>query len=243
MDSSKTLTTNELYRLLVAENQKQTKEISQQISSLSSKLSKCNKKVEKLESRYLNLERSKRKNNIIIFGSQINDNLLDETLNLINSKLDLNVTISQINNIYQIGKQPEKKGIVIEFISFLTKKLVFQNVKKLKGTGIAIANDLIAEDRENQKILLKHLRLKREENIEAKIKGNSLVIGDKHYSVHELENQGTPNILETNSDVLTTSEEESTKEDSAVETSNSVKKRKRPKNKKSPIGARVLRKK
>lgn len=83
-----------------------------------------------------------------------------------------------------VGK--DKKSVVVQFVSYLKKASIFPNVKKLKGSGVAVTNDLCFEDREERKILQIHQKQAREQNLEAKIRRSLLIIGENTYTVEDL---------------------------------------------------------
>lgn len=153
-------------------------------------LKKTEKRICELQKRCNYLERKLRKNNIIIFGLTLDgSDITSQTITKINNLLDLEFTVNDINNIYKIGNS-SNPPIVIEFLSFLKKQAIFKNpekLKSLKGTNISIANDLCREDRENQKILRKHLKLAKEKNQNARIVGHRLEIDGKFYEANDLE--------------------------------------------------------
>lgn len=63
------------------------------------------------------------------------------------------------------------------------KKQILQNVKKLKGTGIVINQDLIIKKSKQTKYLKKHLDQRRELRKKSNIKtNNKLIVGDEEYS-------------------------------------------------------------
>lgn len=78
------------------------------------------------------------------------------------------------------------KGILAQFISYLSKRAVFRNVTKLKGK-ITIVNDLSKEDFEKQKIFFKHSWEARKNNQKATLKGLELEIDDHIYTLQDLE--------------------------------------------------------
>lgn len=192
--------TKKLYELLKASNEEQTKILAQEITKLKTL---TDQRVEALSVRCTNSERARRKNNVVVFGLEIGDQLVNNTISEINRLLELNIQEQDINNIYYVGKQERKRGIVIEFVSYLKKLSIFKNVKKLKGTKVAIVNDLIPEDRLINKILVKHLKIAKQENKQARIRGNLLEIEGKKYTADQLENKGEEDEyteLETESD-------------------------------------------
>lgn len=212
------LTVEKIEQLLQTANKRQTEELRQNlkdvIEDVTQKLKKTDEKLLKLETRSIFFERKIRKNNIVVFGIEVQENLLDNTLTKINELLGTNLVEADINNIYTLGKKPGSP-VIIEFISFLKKAEIFKNREKLrdlKGTNISIANDLCEEDRRNEKILRKHLKEAIQKNIPAKLKGYKLEIDGKLYSVSDLEDAA--------SDSHPSSDEsdcESTDDDGAVE--------------------------
>lgn len=207
------LTTRELYDLLKKAQDDQTEKLMKEIAKYSeehnNKLKNTQKSIENLQDKSLLLERKGRKNNIVIFGLQIKDNILEETIKELNHHMELNIRENDINNIYVIGKQENKKGILIEFISFLTKQKIFKNFYKLKNTKIVIVNDLCPEDQQKQKILTKHLVAARNKNKTAKIRGFKLEIDKKLYSIEELEGE------ETDNEIISEAEETDEEEEAA----------------------------
>lgn len=129
------ITNEELYSKLETLINKNTSEIKAEIKTindtLSQKLQHLEEKCKKIEERIIHIERFNRKNNIVIFGILTNnENLLNTTLEQLNSIFDCNLTYSDINNIHRIGN---KNTIVVEFISFLKKKKYSNNSTNWKG--------------------------------------------------------------------------------------------------------------
>lgn len=162
------------------------KEIKSINETINKKLKNLEDKYRKIEERITFLERTNRKNNIVIFGVKPRkEDLLKTTLTQVNSILQSNIAEKDINNIYSIGK---KNTIVVEFISYLQKKNICQHLHKLKGTGISITNDLCPEDQKTHKTLVKHLKEARAKNQKAQIKNFKLHVNGVPYSLEELEN-------------------------------------------------------
>ncbi|CAH1153922.1 unnamed protein product [Phaedon cochleariae] len=241
MMSGGELSTRELYELLKKSQEEQTeiitKEINKNKEELEKKLLETEKQIIVLEERNLTLERQLKKNNIIVFGlNQTPENLLEQTLANLNNLLGLNLQKHDINNLYEIGKHEGNKGVLIQFVSFLNKKNIFKNIAKLKNTKISIVNDLCPQDREKQKVLVKHLKAARENNKKARIRGFKLEINDKLYSVEELENLDSESEFESQSEEDTDigGEEESSLNQKPTE--------KKKRNRTSPVSARETKK-
>lgn len=170
---------------------KQTQQIKQDnLKNLQLVQKAADKKLKKLEGKCLFLERKLRKNNIVLFGLSVDDttSLAQLTLDKINALFGLNFTTDDINNIYQIGKGKERP-IIVEFVSFLKKSKIFscpQKLNALKDTGISLANDLCPEDRQTHSELRRHLKQIRSQGHEAKIVGFKLRVGEKLYTLDEL---------------------------------------------------------
>lgn len=186
------LTNQELLEKLETLINKKTLEIRSEINainkSINKKLIEFEENFKKIEEKITNIERANRKNNILIFGIQTDqDNLLKTTLSQINVIFECNLTEKDLNNIYFIGKN---NAIVVEFISFLQKKNIIKQLYKLKGTGISIANDLCFEDRKVNRILVRHLKEAKSKNLKTYIKNFKLFVNGVGYSAEELESQG-----------------------------------------------------
>lgn len=173
---------------------KQTESINQNINNTLRRLQNSENNICKLKKRCLYLERRIRKNNIVIFGLTVDGSeIVEQTISKLNELFGLNVTTKDINNIYKIGKS-SNPPIVVEFVSFLLKKQVFHDTDKLKalrGTNISVANDLCEEDRQEQKVLRKHLKVARSDNKQARIVGNKLEVEGRLYTAAELEDSAT----------------------------------------------------
>lgn len=166
---------------------KQTIEITKTIERSSDALER---KVGHLKKRCVTLERRLRKNNIVLFGLNIDkENIVAGTIEQLNNLFELNITVADINNIYKIGGS-EKPPVVVEFISFLKKQEIFKNPEKLKSLrskNVSVSNDLCYEDRLEQETLRRHCKLAREKELQAKIRGHRLEIEGKFYTASELE--------------------------------------------------------
>nr|CAI5843840.1 unnamed protein product [Callosobruchus analis] len=184
------LTAAELKILMQQANNTQTEELKKQLSisikAITDTVAESKDRINKIETSVKQIERKLRRNNIVIFGLQIKnkDNLLLETLDELKNLLSIDLTPGDINNIFQVDT--EKSPIILEFISLLKKQLVFKQVQKLKGTGVAIANDQSHEDRQLQKELVHHLKQAKQQNLHARIRGTRLEVSNRLYTIDEL---------------------------------------------------------
>lgn len=185
---------DEIYSLIIKANSQQTEDIKRGVGK---EIDKCMKyfkqeneklweELNYLKNRCQTLERKVKKNNLIVFGLKPDqENFIKDIIAKINSMLEVNIVEADLNNIYSVGKSAAPP-IILEFVSFLKKLQVLKEVKKLKGTGISISNDLSKEDREEQKVLSSHLKTAKEQYPNAKIRGHKLIIGENIYTAKDL---------------------------------------------------------
>ncbi|KAG5879599.1 hypothetical protein JTB14_025246 [Gonioctena quinquepunctata] len=152
--------------------------ITLEVEEINRRLNKLEKENKLIQERTENLERKIKENNIVIFGLKQNI-----TIDFISRELEILVGIevqaADLNNFYTLGKT-ESCPIKIELIYFLKKKEILRNTRKLKGTSISIANDMTFKQREDSKILRKHLNLARQDNIvNCFIKNNKLFVNNQ----------------------------------------------------------------
>lgn len=90
----------------------------------------------------------KRKNSLRFNGikEEENENLLSIFTNLVNNTMKVKCTISDISNIYRLGKtniQGKPRTIIIEFVSYLKRNEIIKSKGTLKQTGIFVNENLI----------------------------------------------------------------------------------------------------
>lgn len=84
---------------------------------------------------------------VLIHGLKLpnDNNLFINILELLNSKMNLELKKEDISNFYRLGEKMEKNGkklIVVEFVHQWKRDLVFFNKKLLKGSGVLITEVL-----------------------------------------------------------------------------------------------------
>lgn len=182
-------------------NKKQTLELKTEIESIKTAInqerierSQLEEKYKELKQKYTSLEKSLRKNNIIIFGIENNSEkpIAEFIVEKLNSLLNLNITADDINDTFTIGKQQQNKPIIVKFISYLKKQQVLKNSYKLKETNktletkIFISEELSLEERAAKKILHKHLREAKSKKLNAYVKGYTLHVNGETYTSQQL---------------------------------------------------------
>lgn len=170
-----------------AEIKTENKKLIERIDKAILKINNLEEKYTQIENKYLYLERQIRKNNILIYGLKLteNINIVDFVLNFFREVLEVELNDCHINNVYKlrIGRE---YVIKVELLSSLVKEKILKNCKKLKGKEIYINSDLCYKDRQEQKILRRHLKLARSKNYNAKIRGRFLEVNSEKYSVDQL---------------------------------------------------------
>lgn len=134
------------------------------------------------------IQQNQRKNNVIIFGLITENPIIPENIcEKLNQILELNLKVTDLNDIYKLGKK-EGDPIKVEFLSSLNKKRVLQNGYKLKGTNIFITQDRTPLQRERNKILRKHLVAAKEDypHKDSYIKNEKLYVNGEVYTVEDL---------------------------------------------------------
>nr|CAH7767646.1 unnamed protein product [Callosobruchus chinensis] len=201
MENTTSLSTNDLYMMLMKAITQQGEDIKKHIDQENNKLRNLieeqntkiailERKVEDVESGFIKLDRINRKNNIVIFGLEIGSrlNLAQTVLSKLNGLLDLNLQVTDLNNV-QLIKTDKGCLVKVEFLSFLTKQLIFQHLNKLKGSKIYIANDLSYTDRINNRILVEHKKIANSKKIPAKIVGHRLLVNGELYTADQLNSE------------------------------------------------------
>lgn len=139
--------TDKLSKLIMAKMEDKLKQVSSKCDILAATVTKLEKENEELRKDMDGLEQYSRRNNLRIFGikEDSGENVQEKVLNVISNQLGLPITIMHIDRCHRVGKQQQgmkPRGIIIKFISYQQRSLVFAAKKKLKGSGIQIREDL-----------------------------------------------------------------------------------------------------
>lgn len=92
-------------------------------------------------------EQYSRRNNIRIFGiSEIEGENPDEiVLKVLNDQMGLNIPMQNIDCCHRVGLQKKNgkpRAVLVKFASYRSRKLVYDNKRKLKSKGVTIKEDL-----------------------------------------------------------------------------------------------------
>lgn len=191
-----------LNQMIVEANKNQTIEIKTEIESVKDsikeevlKRKELEQKYDILNDKYRKLEKSLRKNNVIVFGLENNteENLINYIVKTLNTYLELNIDHRDINDVFTIGKQSDHKPVIIKFTSYLKKIELLRNCYKLKEVNknrnhkITITEELSVDEIKTQKILRQHLNEAKSRKIHAYIRADKIYINGNSYTVEELE--------------------------------------------------------
>lgn len=165
-----------------------------QINKLINKVDILEAENTKLKEKLVQTHKKIIKNNIIIFGIPENEEAKLFFIDIIKVKLNVDLAENDINNIYRIGavKGIKPRAVNLELVRNIKKQEIFQNVTKFKGTGISISNDLIEEERQQQKLLYKHYKSAKDKNYQAKLIKNKLIINGEEFTYNSLKEIGEP---------------------------------------------------
>lgn len=160
------------------------------IEQLKNTVSKLEKENTELKEEVENLKRVQNKKNILIFGlKKKREEITAEGLcKDLKELLGVDLKGSDFGDFYPLGKS-DNCPIKIEFNSNPKKREVLKSCNKLKGKNISIANDLTHNQRQEFKILRKHLFLAKQEEKykDCFIKGNKLIVNGIAYGIEDLE--------------------------------------------------------
>ena len=132
------------------------------------------------------LESKSRKNNVIIFGvdEQENGESPVTTVENICQTLDVDINQGTISDAYRVGRNKGKRPIVCTVSSFRKKTEIMQ---KNKSNGqFAILHDLTKKERREKKELKKHLDDARSRGHRAYIRHGNLIINGLTFTREEL---------------------------------------------------------
>ena len=97
-------------------------------------------------------------NCLLVHGveEQEQENTDNIVLNVIKEHLDIELSVKDLDRSHRIGKSNNSKGkrrpIIAKFISYNDRREIFNNKKRLKGTGVSITESLTAERMRQLKI-------------------------------------------------------------------------------------------
>ncbi|CAG9823863.1 unnamed protein product [Phaedon cochleariae] len=116
------------------------------METMETKIRQLESQKNKTEENMDRMDQESRRTNLRIFSFKENqqENTREEVIKLLNSKMALNLTTRDIELCYRVGKRIDNKnrGIFLKLKSYETKEGIYSKKKLLKGTGVAIREDL-----------------------------------------------------------------------------------------------------
>lgn len=134
----------------------------------------------------------KRENNLVFFGiaeeaDENPDKIFRKILDLVNHTILIECRETDLNIVRRIGsKGSKKRPTIVSFVSNCTKMRVLNNSKKLKGTGIFVAEDCDPKTRAKRSELNK-IRIKlKNSGREVRMRKNGLIVDGKFLEYQDL---------------------------------------------------------
>ena len=132
------------------EYEKDRKEKEKIINGLQNEVSFLKERIDLLEKKSDDSEQYSRRNCLLVHGveEQEQENTDNIVLNVIKEHLDIELSVKDFDKSHRIGKSNSKskrRPIIVKFISYNDRRAIFNNKKRLKGTGISITESLTAE--------------------------------------------------------------------------------------------------
>ncbi|CAH1171080.1 unnamed protein product [Phaedon cochleariae] len=126
-----------------------TKEYEQKINNLECVTKTLVTERKTLEKKFDNIEQISKRQNLRIFNVKEtkNENVRDDLIQFLNSKMSLNIKSSDMELCYRIGRRDEgnrmkPRGIFLTLKSYDMKQAIYSKKRLLKGTGVVIREDL-----------------------------------------------------------------------------------------------------
>lgn len=154
-----------------------------------------NTSVKTLHDRLVSLEDRSRRNNLMVFGipegeKETTEELPTEVLTDLFDK-QLNVTLHTFERIHRIKKRQSKqpRPVILKLYDSREKSKVYKNCKKLKGTGISIADDYSKETVAKRKLLWNSAQDERKQGQRVHLNYDKLFIDSDMYSWNDEKNR------------------------------------------------------
>lgn len=146
------------------------KEAEGRIEQLNTEISSLKLNASKFTKRNDDLEQYTRRNSVRVFGIRETkgEDTDDKVIRVFKEKLNLDIQKTAIDRSHRVGQQPEPnedgsarwRPIIVKFVSYREKRLVYEKKKLLKGSRITIREDLTARRLEVWKTAVDRFGLK-----------------------------------------------------------------------------------
>ena len=128
------------------------------INGLKNEVSSLKERIDLLEKKSDDSEQYSRRNCLLVHGveEQEQENTDNIVLSVIKEHLDIELLVKDLDRSHRIGKRnsnSECRLTIVKFISYNNRRKIFNNKKRLKGTGVSIGESLTAERMRQLKIV------------------------------------------------------------------------------------------
>lgn len=130
---------------LVSELNNKISDIIDKVDSVQKHCEENSNKISAAELKIDSLEQYSRRNNIRIFGiaESATESTDEIVLEFVKNKLGIELSANDIERSHRVGQLTDKnRALLVKFASYRSKSKIFQVKKRLKGSGISIAEDL-----------------------------------------------------------------------------------------------------
>ena len=127
------------------------------INGLKNEVRSLKERIDLLENKSDDSEQYSRRNCLLVHGveEQEQENTDNIVLNVIKEHLDIELSVKDLDRSHRICKsnaKSKRRPIIVKFISYNDHSEIFNNKKRLKGTGVSITESLTAERMRQLKI-------------------------------------------------------------------------------------------
>lgn len=124
------------------EQKKELDSLKDKVKSLEAQKNENEQKIDKLE-------QYTRRNSLRVFGikESMNENLEDKVLQFFKNQLNEDIKMEQVDRMHRVGKFKNggTRAIIIKFVSYQHRAIIFGRKRMLKGSGYLIKEDLTAD--------------------------------------------------------------------------------------------------
>uniref|UniRef100_A0A8D9BR67 Endonuclease-reverse transcriptase n=2 Tax=Cacopsylla melanoneura TaxID=428564 RepID=A0A8D9BR67_9HEMI len=195
LESKYDKSTADTKEMMKKEFQKMNINIDKKIKPVVKRVTDVEQKVGVNSEKINNLEKEKRKRNVVIFGLEQDQNenfksLEEKVLKMIRDKMEIEIYPFEVDFIKRIGKSNDKKPVLMGLTTWKRKMEIISNGKKLKDSGISVKEDYPPEVQEIRKKLFEDMKTEREKGNKAYIRYNKLIVEAKPTETDNNDNRG-----------------------------------------------------
>lgn len=120
--------------------------VNDKVNQLEKKVNKQEEKISQLEHMLENLQQNEKLSNVCIYGIEEHENekLKENVLQIFNHQMKVAITDKDIEKCYRVGNNKKNiKPVIVNFASKQQRQIILKNSKNLKGTRMAVTEDLI----------------------------------------------------------------------------------------------------